>query len=99
MRELIAAFEQAYGQRVPVSIQPPRQGDVAGAYANADKAARLLGWKAELPITEGHLRRIEVGQAAGEHHSLVSQGKKSALSETAGRSVCFLLNPVFLGRA
>jgi len=53
VRELVAAFEQAYGQRVPVSIQPPRPGDVAGAYANADKAARLLGWKAELPITQG----------------------------------------------
>ncbi len=53
VRELVAAFEKAYGQRVPVSIQPPRPGDVAGAYANADKAARLLGWKAELPITQG----------------------------------------------
>jgi len=53
VRELVSAFEQAYGQRVPVSIQPPRPGDVAGAYANADKAARLLGWKAELPITQG----------------------------------------------
>ncbi|MEN6579382.1 MAG: UDP-glucose 4-epimerase GalE [Anaerolineaceae bacterium] len=53
VKELIAAFEQVYGQPLPVSILPPRPGDVAGAYANADKAERLLGWKAELPITRG----------------------------------------------
>ncbi|MGV8049366.1 MAG: UDP-glucose 4-epimerase GalE [Anaerolineaceae bacterium] len=53
VKELIAAFEQVYGQPLPVSILPPRPGDVAGAYANADKAERLLGWKAELPITQG----------------------------------------------
>jgi UDP-glucose 4-epimerase len=31
----------------------PRPGDVAGAYANADKALKLLGWKAELSIEQG----------------------------------------------
>ncbi|MCL2321853.1 MAG: NAD-dependent epimerase/dehydratase family protein [Oscillospiraceae bacterium] len=31
---------------------PPRPGDVAGAYANANKALNLLNWKAELSIEQ-----------------------------------------------
>ena len=53
VKEFVAAFEKVYGQKVPVAIKPPRPGDVAGAYANADRAEDLLGWKAELPIEEG----------------------------------------------
>ena len=53
VKEFVAAFEEVYGQKVPVAIKPPRPGDVAGAYANADRAEKLLGWKAELPIEEG----------------------------------------------
>ena len=53
VKEFVAAFEKVYGQKVPVAIKPPRPGDVAGAYANADRAEELLGWKAELPIEEG----------------------------------------------
>ena len=47
VREFLVAFENVVGKQLPVSIQPPRPGDVAGAYANADKAWKLLGWKAE----------------------------------------------------
>jgi len=53
VKEFVAAFEKVYGQKVPVAIKPPRPGDVAGAYANADRAEKLLGWKAELSIEEG----------------------------------------------
>ena len=53
VKEFVTAFEKVYGQKVPVAIKPPRPGDVAGAYANADRAEDLLGWKAELPIEEG----------------------------------------------
>ena len=62
VKELVAAFERVYGKPVPVSIQPPRPGDVAGAYANADKAERLLGWKAELPIEQGISDALKWGQ-------------------------------------
>ena len=62
VKELVAAFERVYGKPVPVSIQPPRPGDVAGAYANADKAERLLGWKAELPIEQGIADALKWGQ-------------------------------------
>ena len=62
VKEFLAAFEQVFGTHLPVSIQPPRPGDVAGAYANADKAFRLLGWKAELPIEQGISDALKWGQ-------------------------------------
>ncbi len=53
VRELVAAFEKVYGQELKKVEKPPRPGDTAGSYANADTALRLIGWKAELPIEEG----------------------------------------------
>jgi len=53
VRELIRAFERVWGKSVPCVEAPPRPGDVAGAYANGDRALELLGWKAELPIDQG----------------------------------------------
>lgn len=53
VREMVDAFQQVYGQPIPVIEKPPRPGDVAGSYANADKAKALLGWEAQLPITKG----------------------------------------------
>lgn len=40
----------------------PRPGDIAGAYANADKAKRLLGWKAEKSIEEGIADALKWGK-------------------------------------
>lgn len=62
VKEFVVAFEQVYGQKLPISLQPPRPGDVAGAYANADKAAQLLGWKAELPIEQGIADALKWGK-------------------------------------
>lgn len=53
VRELVNAFEKVYGQQIKQQEQSPRPGDVAGAYANANKALDLLGWRAELPIEKG----------------------------------------------
>jgi UDP-glucose 4-epimerase len=53
VRELLAAFEKVYGQEIPKVEKPPRPGDVAGAYANLDKAQRLLGWEPKLSIEQG----------------------------------------------
>ncbi len=50
VRELVSAFEKVYGQTINKVEKPPRPGDVAGAFANADTALRLLGWKARQPI-------------------------------------------------
>ncbi|MDD3243954.1 MAG: UDP-glucose 4-epimerase GalE [Eubacteriales bacterium] len=53
VKELVNAFFEVYGKPIAVTEAPPRPGDVAGAYANADKAAQLIGWKAELSIQQG----------------------------------------------
>jgi UDP-glucose 4-epimerase len=53
VRELVTAFEKVYGQEINKIESPRRPGDVAGAYANADTARRLIGWQAKLPIEQG----------------------------------------------
>ncbi|MBI9049729.1 MAG: UDP-glucose 4-epimerase GalE [Anaerolineaceae bacterium] len=53
VKELVASFERVYGQTVNKIEAPPRPGDVAGSFANADTAKRLLGWQAQLSIDEG----------------------------------------------
>ncbi len=66
VRELVAAFEKAYGQTLKKVEKPPRPGDTAGSYANADTALRLIGWKAELPVEEGIRDALRWGQKRKE---------------------------------
>ena len=51
--EVINAFEKVSGQKLPYKIIGRREGDVVSAYANTDKANKVLGWKAELSLEEG----------------------------------------------
>lgn len=62
VKELVHAFETVYGQEINKVERPPRPGDVAGAYANADTARRLLGWEARLPIEQGIADALKWGQ-------------------------------------
>ncbi len=66
VRELVTAFEHVYGQDLPKKETPPRPGDVAGAYANADKARRLLDWEAEFPIEKGIEDALKWGKVREE---------------------------------
>ncbi|HEY6821700.1 MAG TPA: UDP-glucose 4-epimerase GalE [Burkholderiales bacterium] len=50
--EVVRAFERASGKQVALEMAARRPGDAASMYADASLAARLLGWKAELGITE-----------------------------------------------
>ena len=50
--DVIHAFEKACGHKLAYSIKPRRAGDIAACYADAAKAKRELGWKAELGIDE-----------------------------------------------
>ncbi len=52
VRELVAAFERVFGHDVPITEAPPRPGDAVGAFANVDRAIRLLGWRTELSIDD-----------------------------------------------
>ena len=53
VREILDAFQKVYGKQIPVREAPPRPGDIAGSYANADRAGQLLGWEAGRPIEQG----------------------------------------------
>jgi UDP-glucose 4-epimerase len=50
--DVVKAFEQASGRKVPYQIAPRRPGDVAQCYANPLLAARLLGWQAHHTLVE-----------------------------------------------
>ncbi|MBI5917448.1 MAG: UDP-glucose 4-epimerase GalE [Bacteroidetes bacterium] len=50
--EAIHAFEKVTGQRLNYQIGPRRAGDVVAIYANAEKAARLIGWAPQRGIEE-----------------------------------------------
>jgi UDP-glucose 4-epimerase len=62
VKELLAAFGRVYGKTIPTQEAPPRPGDVAGAYANAEKAAHLLGWSAQHTIDQGIASALEWGE-------------------------------------
>jgi UDP-glucose 4-epimerase len=53
VKELVQAFEKVYQRPVAKKEAPPRPGDVAGSFANADTAKRLIGWQAKLAIEDG----------------------------------------------
>ena len=50
--EMIRAFETASGRKLPYSINPRRAGDSATVFADPGKAARELGWQAELSLED-----------------------------------------------
>ena len=50
--EVINAFETSTGVKLNYKIGPQREGDVTAVYANADKANRILNWKAEIDINQ-----------------------------------------------
>ena len=45
--DLVHTFERVNGIHVPYVITERRPGDIATCYADASKAAHVLGWKAE----------------------------------------------------
>ncbi len=50
--DLIKSFEKVTGVKIPYQIKPRREGDIATCYADASKAYKELGWKAELGIDD-----------------------------------------------
>lgn len=50
--ELVKAFEEVTGRKIPYGIAGRRPGDVALCYADPSKARRELGWAAEKGIGE-----------------------------------------------
>ncbi len=48
--EVVKAFETACGRSIPYQIVARRPGDVAACWADAARAAQVLGWRAELDL-------------------------------------------------
>jgi UDP-glucose 4-epimerase len=72
VRELVEAFNDVVVSPLDVDSTPRRKGDVAGAYANGDLAARLIGWKPQLSIAnaiQDALRWAEVREGMIRDHA------------------------------
>lgn len=50
--EIVKAFEKVAEREIPYEIKPRRPGDIAACYANCQKAADELDWRAELTIDD-----------------------------------------------
>lgn len=50
--DVVKAFENANGLKVPYSIKPRRPGDIATCYCNPEKAKKELGWEAQYGIED-----------------------------------------------
>ena len=50
--DLIKTFEKVNNIKIPYSIKPRREGDVAACYCSPEKAEKELMWKAELGIED-----------------------------------------------
>ncbi|MGH1485786.1 MAG: UDP-glucose 4-epimerase GalE [Cellvibrionaceae bacterium] len=48
--EVVQAFEKASGKKIPYTISPRREGDLAEYYADASLALKELGWKTEMDL-------------------------------------------------
>jgi UDP-glucuronate 4-epimerase len=59
LTELVAAIEKATGRRAILDRQPSQPGDVPVTYASVEKAERVLGFRARVPLAEGLRRSVE----------------------------------------
>lgn len=50
--QMVQAFEQACGHKIPCEISPRRPGDIAAYYADVSKTHELLSWSAQRGIAE-----------------------------------------------
>jgi len=50
--ELVQAFERANGVKIPCRVLPRREGDLPAYWADATKAQRVLGWRAESTLED-----------------------------------------------
>lgn len=50
--EIVKAFEQASGKKVPYKIVARRPGDIATCYSDPSKAKEVLGWEAKRGLSE-----------------------------------------------
>ena len=59
LADLMRALESATGKTAILDRQPDQPGDVPATYAAVEKAQRLLGFRAQVPLEEGLRRSVE----------------------------------------
>ena len=59
LSELVAAIEDATGRKAIIDHQPSQPGDVPVTYASVEKAERLLGFRARVPLADGLRRTVK----------------------------------------
>ncbi len=64
LAELVAALERATGRTARLDRQPMPPGDVPVTFAAVEKAERLLGFRARVPLEEGLRRAVEWSREA-----------------------------------
>jgi len=50
--DVVKAFEEATGRKIPYALTDRRPGDIATCYADASKALKELDWRAEKNLTD-----------------------------------------------
>ena len=58
LTELVAALEEATGKRARLAREPNQPGDVPVTFAAVEKAQRILGFRAAVPLQEGLRRAV-----------------------------------------
>ena len=58
LAELVAALERATGRRATLDRQPDQPGDVPVTFAATEKAEKVLGFRARVPLEEGLRRTV-----------------------------------------
>ena len=76
LAELVDEVEKATGRKARLDPQPLQPGDVPVTYASVEKAERLLGFRARVPLPEGLRRSVEWFRRSRE--------RASSLPGTAG---------------
>lgn len=59
LSQLVKAIEEATGRTAALDRQPEQPGDVPVTYASAEKAERLLGFRARVALSEGLRRSVD----------------------------------------
>lgn len=65
VREFVAAFEEVYGKEIRKLDAEPRNGDMAGQYANIDLAKKLILWQPEKSLKDGILDTLKWWEKRG----------------------------------
>jgi peptidoglycan/xylan/chitin deacetylase (PgdA/CDA1 family) len=96
IRSMVESIGEALGRPVDVTYTPARTGDYGGREISAEKAARVLGWRADVPFAEG-LRRY-VGWHLAREAAPAPLGAAVAAPAAAVPGPAFLRNGRLLRR-